>query len=203
MRLQLWMREKHRRQRLCLYVVDDGDAGETRLKLAQRSCNFARLQYGSLADVRSSGCAPSCCRAELSSQTQSKAELHRGRDPTRIVPDDIPRLVSRLHQHAKDSSVHPGTAGMTLPTGGPARGAQALGLGLHQRRGQPPRVGDATPCDAFAACPPSNMNSAAYSAPPVVAGDVAGDAASPASSSVAPSFNTGGSRHQLNNPSRS
>ncbi len=35
-----------------------------------------------------------------------------------------------------------------------------------------------------------------YSAPPAAAGDAA-------SSSVAPSFKTGGSRHQLNNPSLS
>ena len=76
MDLQLWMREKHRRQRLCLYVVDDGDAGETRLKLAIRSCNFARLQNGWDADATLLWMSPSCCRAELSSQTQAKAKLH-------------------------------------------------------------------------------------------------------------------------------
>ena len=90
---------------------------------------------------------------------------------------------------------------MTLPTQG-ARGGglqpKLQALAYISDEGSPPR-GRRDPLRRL----PSNMNSGAYSAPPVVAGLVAGAAASPASSSVAPSFNTGGSRHQLNSPSLS
>ena len=77
------------------------------------------------------------------------------RDPTRIITDDIRELAPSLHQLAKDSSVHPGTAEMTLPTQG-ARAATSS----PSSRPRPtsttraaPRVGDATPCGALACLP--------------------------------------------------
>ena len=153
-------------------------------------------------DVRSFGCAPSCCRAELSSQYKPKPSFIEA--ASRIAGS---RTTYEDSRPAYTSSRKTARCTLAQPESRCRPRARAAAACSPSSRPRPtsatraaPRVGVATPAALSLASP--NMNSAAYSAPPVVAGLVAG-AASPASSSVAPSFKTGGSRHHASSPSLS